>query len=202
MFDKGIKPKWWSPLIFLLIPGSCYAYAAYYPSFNIYFTIIGIILTIAVFVFAIWRVVRPKQTETHFFRLFSAQVFTLWLLLIPYRFWNTLFPKSSLVAGTILLAIYLVAWILPFYKPIQSQYLYREFMWFPNRVISIIIIIIGGVGGGQSAIIGMDSSKFGSFALLFAAVLTTALLASGNFYFAAHLWRIQQGKSPVPSYDE
>ncbi len=198
MFDTGNKPVWYLPLAVLVLPGSCYAYAAYLPSYQLGFAIIGIILTSLLFIMAIWRVLRPRQTETHAFRLSAAHVCGLSVLLISYRFWNTLAPASSVVIGIVLLGVYLISWLAPFWAPNASQYIYREFLWFPNLTLARIAIFVICLAFAYSTHIGMNISDYGNGSILFAALTLTITLVVGTFYISAQLRRQKQGKEPIP----
>ena len=206
MLAEGTRPKWWFPIIAFITPGSCYAYAAFFPSFRYDFAVAGALLTMATSALLIWRVLRPKQTETHIFRLIGIHGFTLALLLITYRFWLASLTTSEIAIGLALFSIYIVALVTPVVAPSFAKRFYRE-VWFPEspvmRVLTGIALALGGSAGAVGAIIGMNASReLGRSLFPFMAVLTTLVLFFGTIYISTGLWRQKRGQHPIPSSEE
>ncbi len=202
MFDTGRKPVWFLPLAIFVLPGSCYVFAAFIPSYRSDFAMIGITFTGILFIMAIWRVLQPHQTETHIFRLSAAHMMAVPAVLISYRFWYALAPKLSFVIGAALLVVYLITWLIPFLTPNGSRYIYREFFWFPNLTLARIGIFVGLLAFAYSMRVGTHLSEYGNGSILFAAITVTIILVAGAFYISAQLWRQKQGKMPFPDEPE
>jgi hypothetical protein len=198
MFDTGNKPAWLLPLAILIIPGTCYAFVAIIPSYRSDFAILGIGLTGLLFIMAIWRVLQPRQTETHGFRSVAAHGVCLPIMFFAYRFWNTLAPTLSLVIGIALFIIYLSSWLAPFWAPKVSQYFYRDVFWFPNLALARIMIFVTLLAFAYSFYTGLHISEYGTGSILFAASTMTIGQVAATFYFSAQLQRQKQGKEPFP----
>lgn len=206
MLSEGFKPKWWLPLLVFFTPGSCYAYAAIFPSYRSDFAIAGSFLTIATSALMTWRVLRPRQTETHYFRLIGIQGITIALFLISYRFWLASLTISAIAVGVALLCIYIVSWLAPVIAPSFAKRFYRD-IWFPKsrlmRALVAIALTLGGGAGAVGAIIGMNASEvLGDNLWPFMAVLTTIILVFGSVYISTGLWRQKYGMNAIQSVDE
>jgi len=205
MIQSGSKPKWWLPLLMLFTPGSCYLYAAFFPSLRLDFVIFGLVIISVNTLLATWRFLNPKRTDTHIFRMFAAQGFTLAALLISIRFWMAFSAVSPIFISSTLLIIYILVWSFPFFAPSSAQRLYHEF-WFPRnklmRLLVRITLIIGGGGGAMWASIGKNIPQLGNFAWLIMAILTTAGLLGGTFYISSYLWQQHHNFYPTQPEDE
>jgi hypothetical protein len=169
------------------------------------FAIVGAALTFVAVALFSWRVIRPRQTETHVFRLLGTQAFLIALFLISYRFWiaSVAFP---IAIGVILFIIYVASWLAPSYASSTVQKFYRE-IWLPeSKPMRTLVAILLGLGGGAGALgasVGMNlSDVLGGGIWLFMAIFTTATLIVGTLYISAQLWRLQRGISPIPTADE
>ena len=191
----------------LLIPGSCYAYAAFMPEYRQDFAITGVIFIFAMIGLMTWRVLKPTQKATIGFQFVFAQGFvTIPLLLISYRFWLAYLDLSSLLIGLMLLLIYIFAWSVPIILPSKGVQYLREIRFpksLPMRIISSTALALGG----GSAVFSMYFIKyltdnFGSSKLfLFMAILTTAGLIFGIPYLAVALWEERYGFPTTPTQD-
>lgn len=194
MLKSGSKPKWGLPFLMLLIPGSCYLCAAVFPHVRLDFIILGIIVTISNIFLASWRVVAPQKTESHLFRVVAAQGFTLATLLISYQFWFAFVQSAHFFIAAILLLVYFVVWLFPFFSPAYAQMLYQD-LWHPeSRLTQFLIGIILSV-----IVLNLFIGKNWHVRWLFLAIIATLALVGGNFYLSSFIWREKYGMSPYPS---
>jgi hypothetical protein len=204
MLKSGSKPKWGLPFLMLLIPGSCYLYAAVFPRVRLDFIILGIIVTISNVFLASWRVVAPQKTESHLFRVIAAQGFTLATLLISYQCWLAFVQSAPFFIAAALLLLYFVVWLFPFFSPPHAQMIYQE-LWHPESKTTRILIGITlsvSVVAGIFGLIGKSLFGFGDGRLLLLAIIATIALVGGNFYLSSYIWREKHGMNPYPSSKE
>jgi hypothetical protein len=202
MDKPEFKSRWWLPILMLFVPGSCYLYAAFIPSFRVDFAILGAIIVSGVVLLAAWRVFDARGTNTHTYRSIVCHGYTFAALLISFRFWAAAFSFLSFPVGIALLIVYATTWLLPSFAPSIAEVFYRELFFPKNRFMRILVkatLALGGGAGALGASIGKGFANFGNFGLLIMALIVSLALVIGDLYVSTALWRQQHNLNSVPS---
>jgi len=183
--------RWWLPPLAILIPGSCYALAAYAPYFEPVFAALGVFFTALTVILLYVRVFQSSYVASPRMQWVVIQLVTLSGLLIGLRYWMALLQSYSVLVVAIVIAIYILAWLLPYVAPVLAIRFFHE-VWYPKTFIGkAIVSVAAGLGGGGAAWIGLHLRGWLGLSGAWIVVATISSLASilAGAYFSTAAWR-------------
>ena len=128
------------------------------------------------------------------------QLATLSGLLLGLRYWMALLQTYSVLVVAIVIAMYVLAWFLPYVAPDLAVRFFRE-VWYPRTSIGKAVVTVPlGLGGGGAAWLGLHLRDWVGLRGAWIVSATVASLGSilAGAYFSTAAWRQSMKLPPIP----